>query len=367
MALKLKKSAIKKVREDTPLEKTHTILLVDDEENNLTSLSRILPPSYGVLTAKDGKQALELIRTHDRPSCIHLIISDQRMPRMTGVEFLKQTIPIIPRTIRMILTGFTDIDAIISSINDGQIYKFLTKPVEPQELMVTVQRALEAYELEQKNHLLLDELKVLNASLEQKVAARTRELKETLALVEEKNRLISRHRDKLEYIAKIDGLTDIPNRRRFDEVLADEWRRARRSSTSLSLAMIDIDFFKQFNDTYGHTAGDNCLRQVAQALAGVEKRPGDFIARYGGEEFSAILPESTADKAAAVVQRMKDGIAGLNIPHTGSDVHDRLTVSIGLASMVPHGDNSPEFLVQCADRMLYQAKGNGRNRIEVLL
>ena len=366
MALNLKKSAIDKVRDQAPAEKMHTILLVDDEESNLTSLSRILPPSYGVLTAKDGKQALELIQSHDSPSAIHLIISDQRMPRMTGVEFLKETIPIIPKTIRMILTGFTDIDAIISSINEGQIYKFLTKPVEPQELVVTVQRALEAYELEQKNHRLVEELKVLNASLEHKVTERTRELKETLALVEKKNRQISKHRDKMEYIAKIDGLTDIPNRRRFDEVLADEWRRAKRSSTSLSLAMIDIDFFKQYNDTYGHAVGDTCLRQVAQALSGVEKRPGDFIARYGGEEFAVILPESTADKASAVVSRMRDSIWDLKIPHEGSKIHDRLTVSIGLASMVPHGDNSPELLVQSADRMLYSAKKNGRNRIEIL-
>ncbi len=364
MALKLKRSAVEKIHGETPTVKSHTILLVDDEERNLSALSRILAPHYSLLTAEDGRDALELIKRDETPSRIQLIISDQRMPLMTGVEFLKQTIPIIPRTIRMILTGFTDIDAIIDSINEGRIYKFLTKPIEPQEFLLTVKRAIEAHELEQTNFFLVEELKTLNRSLEQKVSERTFELRKTLEILEEKNRLIISQRDRLEQMAKVDGLTNIPNRRRFDEVFTEEWKRCKRSGAPLAVAMIDIDFFKQYNDTYGHDAGDDCLKRVARALAGAGKRPGDFMARYGGEEFVALLPGSDAGEAFFVAQRIKAGILSLAIEHSGSKICDRLTVSIGLASVVPVEGAEPESVMKRADQMLYKAKKNGRNRIE---
>jgi len=135
-----------KIPESTP--KQHTILLVDDEEENLRFLTELFEKDYNLITAKDGKEALEVIQDDPNPERIHLIISDQRMPNMTGVEFLNRTITILPYTIRMILTGFTDIDAIISSINEGQVYKFITKPTEPNDIVITVKRALEVYDLE---------------------------------------------------------------------------------------------------------------------------------------------------------------------------------------------------------------------------
>ncbi len=140
--------------EEEELIRRHTILIVDDEEYNLSTLHDLLHDEYHVLTATDGQEALELVQKTSDPSQIHLIISDQRMPRMTGVEFLKRTIPIIPKTVRMILTGFTDIDVIIDSINEGQIYKFITKPFENLDLKVTVRRALELFELEDQNIIL---------------------------------------------------------------------------------------------------------------------------------------------------------------------------------------------------------------------
>jgi response regulator RpfG family c-di-GMP phosphodiesterase len=130
--------------------KKFNILLVDDEEANLKALSRILDKDYQVLTANDGTEALEMVQNYENPENIHLIISDQRMPKMTGLDFFKQVYPIIPKTIRIILTGFTDIDAIIGSINEGKIYKYLTKPIEPVDFKITVKRALEAFELEQQ-------------------------------------------------------------------------------------------------------------------------------------------------------------------------------------------------------------------------
>jgi hemerythrin len=147
MALKLKSSAIETLKQKNQQKSRHKILVVDDEEANLRALVSTLENDYEILTATDGSEALELIKSLDKPQDIHLIISDQRMSQMNGVEFLKQTIPLIPNTIRIILTGFTDVEDIISSINEGQIYRFMTKPTEPSDLRVVVKLALETYEL----------------------------------------------------------------------------------------------------------------------------------------------------------------------------------------------------------------------------
>lgn len=149
--------------------KQHTLLLVDDEAANLEALSELLEKEYELITAADGQSALDLVKNDPNPERIHLIISDQRMPGLTGVEFLQETLSIIPQTIRIILTGFIDIDATIDSINKGQVYKFITKPFDPNDLQITVKRALEAYDLEMQNLQLIDELKVLNAQLEKKL------------------------------------------------------------------------------------------------------------------------------------------------------------------------------------------------------
>ncbi len=146
----LTKEAIKKANAARKADKEHTILLVDDEEANLRTLVDLLEDDYHLLVANSGYEALDLIKNDPNPERIHLIISDQRMPRMTGVEFLKQTIPIIPKTIRMILTGFIDLDATLSAINEGKIYKFFTKPLEPQDMLITIKRALDVYNLEKK-------------------------------------------------------------------------------------------------------------------------------------------------------------------------------------------------------------------------
>jgi len=162
MTSKPEKATVDEAIEEESKIKKHTILLVDDEKDNLTWMANLLSTEYDVLIAKDGQGALKLIQNDENPERIHLILSDQRMPQMTGVEFLKRTIPIIPKTIRMIVTGFTDFDSIVKSINDGQVYKFLSKPIDVQELSIAVKRALEVYELEAQNVLLMASNRKLN-------------------------------------------------------------------------------------------------------------------------------------------------------------------------------------------------------------
>lgn len=169
--------------------KEHTILIVDDEEHNLITLSDLLSEEYEILSAASGKDALEVINSCEDPERIHLIISDQRMPEMQGVDFLAKTIPILPKTIRMILTGFTDVEAMISSINEANIYRFVLKPFNQEDMLLTVRRALETYQLEMDNLNLMEELKQTNLNLEKTVEERTYKLKHALEDLKETNKM----------------------------------------------------------------------------------------------------------------------------------------------------------------------------------
>jgi diguanylate cyclase (GGDEF)-like protein len=160
-----------------------------------------------------------------------------------------------------------------------------------------------------------------------------------------------------------DWLTGLANRRRFDEMFQQEWSRARRDETSLGVLMIDIDYFKPFNDTYGHQAGDNCLQRVAKAINGVVHRPGDLPGRYGGEEFVVVLPQTDAAGAALVAEKMRAQVAALRIPHANSRASDRVTISVGAAAMIPPEKSEPAVLIAAADQALYRAKREGRNRV----
>lgn len=166
----------------------------------------------------------------------------------------------------------------------------------------------------------------------------------------------------LKRLASLDGLTAIANRRHFDTVLDDEWRRAVRQGRDLSILMCDIDHFKEYNDSYGHPSGDECLRQVARVLASAMDRGGDLVARYGGEEFVAVLPETSLEGASFVAERMRQAIAQLKLTHGGSPF-GCLTASFGIASAVPGAKSDPLKILAAADRALYQAKQNGRNRV----
>jgi len=162
-----------------------------------------------------------------------------------------------------------------------------------------------------------------------------------------------------------DALTGLANRRHFDAVLVVEWNRAARTQVPLSLLMVDIDHFKEYNDHYGHLTGDRCLQQVAQALHGCARRAGDFVARFGGEEFVLLLPGVAIDEACETAQQCLERMREMLLPHAASSVAAFVTVSIGLASLVPDASSSAASLINAADAAMYRAKSGGRARYEV--
>jgi len=168
----------------------------------------------------------------------------------------------------------------------------------------------------------------------------------------------------LRRLSSMDGLTEIANRRHFNDFLDREWKRAKRCSAEMSLIVCDIDFFKDYNDTYGHLTGDECLKKVADILGRMLKRPSDLVARYGGEEFAVVLPDTSADGAAVVAEALKSGVEALMIPHSKSLVSRYVTISIGVATTTPSQNTSPTELIAAADKALYRAKQEGRNRIK---
>jgi two-component system, sensor histidine kinase LadS len=194
---------------------------------------------------------------------------------------------------------------------------------------------------------LLDSVRASERLLEARVSERTEELNAAMA--------------KLQELSVTDELTGIANRRHFDSALRAEWSRAERAGSSLSLALIDVDRFKKFNDFYGHLQGDDCLRLVAQVLARNASRPGELAARYGGEEFALILPNTSGSDAVLLAERMRTAIVACNIAHAGSEL-GYLTISIGVACVTPCVDASPETLTHAADEALYMAKNAGRNQ-----
>ena len=166
----------------------------------------------------------------------------------------------------------------------------------------------------------------------------------------------------LEELSYQDGLTGVANRRMFDNRFQMEWSNAQRTSQRLSLILLDIDYFKQYNDLYGHVRGDDCLKSVGQALSGAAVRPRDLLARYGGEEFVLLLPETDAQAAAQVAERCRQLIRGQNIQHAHSQVAPLLTISLGVSTLIPGPFDQPQAFLERVDRLLYKAKHQGRNQ-----
>ena len=170
--------------------------------------------------------------------------------------------------------------------------------------------------------------------------------------------------DEVRSLAKVDGLTNIPNRRTFDQFIQDEWKRCQRLKQKICLAMVDLDDFKLLNDTYGHQSGDECLIRVGAILKDFGNRPTDICARYGGEEFVLVWGNTSLAEAKRLSNRLLEQISTLNIPNINSSTAKHLTASIGLAEMIPGKNNEIDELISKADSMLFRAKKNGRNKVE---
>jgi diguanylate cyclase (GGDEF)-like protein len=219
---------------------------------------------------------------------------------------------------------------------------------------------------EQQQSLLLS----FNHKLEQKVQSRTikldqvnQKLQQEINERKQAELKLQQLNEELLRLTMLDGLTGIANRRRFDEYLMQEWQRSAREKFPISLIMIDVDYFKRYNDFYGHQAGDLCLQQIAQTLSNDVKRSTDLVARYGGEEFAVILPNTNLQGATCIAKSICQSIRNQQIPHAESQVSQYVSLSIGVMSVVPEPSSSPNLLIQTTDNLLYQAKQQGRDRI----
>lgn len=322
------------------------ILAVDDRPENLLAIEALLDsPEVEVVKATSGEEALATMLGDD----FALVLLDVQMPEMDGFEAAelmrghKQTrnVPIIFAT-----AISKEQQHVFKGYNSGAV-DYLFKPLDPDILRSKVSVFLQLFRQRR--------------ALQEKTA----QLDTKLCELQEVKRQLERSNAMLERLSTIDGLTGIYNRRRFDEVLELEWRRAIRHQTALALIFSDLDCFKSFNDRYGHLAGDDCLRQAADAMAGVLKRPTDVVARYGGEEFAVILPGTSADSAALLAEQMRAGVEALNIDHACSMVSDAVTLSLGVASIIPERGSAPDQLISAADTALYEAKQTGRNKVVV--
>ncbi|WP_027183677.1 diguanylate cyclase [Desulfovibrio inopinatus] len=337
---------------------TARILLVDDQTANLTSLAGILKPlQVEVDTARSGPEALaKLLRAE-----YALVFLDVQMPEMDGFEVAElmrgsmktRDIPII-----FVTALNTEQKYVFRGYETGAV-DYLFKPLEP---IIVRSKANVFLQLAEKNRQL---------------AAKNRELDKIVGELTETRDALRVANRQLADMALRDGLTGLANRRRFDQVLSGEWTRAIRDGSELSLAMIDIDYFKLYNDAYGHQQGDVCLRRVARALENALKRSTDLLARYGGEEFVAIMPLTDREGARAIGEALRFQVEDMGLVHRMSLIADVVTVSIGLTTIRPQSlsiasadatyvGQAPARFVATADSALYQAKENGRNRVVIL-
>ncbi|MBF0101000.1 MAG: diguanylate cyclase, partial [Desulfobacterales bacterium] len=300
------------------------ILLIDDDEDDFVLTRNLLAKAVvfrfeldWASTYEDGIQAI-IQDKHD------LYLVDYRLGKQSGVEILKESILSGCQKPIIMLTGQGDIDVDLEAMKSGAA-DYLNKRSLNSELL---ERSIR-YAIGRKQAELA--LQTANKNLQELVI--------------------------------IDALTQIANRRRFDEYLTQQWKILQREHRSLSLIMCDIDFFKAYNDTYGHQKGDVCLHTVAQTIQNYVNRPGDLVARYGGEEFAAILPTTDMKGAFYVAEQMRLAVQALQIQHEKSLVDQFVTLSLGVAEIIPRLDQPTELLIERADKALYIAKQQGRNQV----
>lgn len=285
------------------------VLCVDDDNSILKSLERILSVHFSPVLAKDLKEAKSLIAGEN----FVIVIADQTLPDGSGLEFLTELSKTESEAIRVLISGQVEPVELSKSINTGALHRLIIKPWDNDYLLVQMLEALQ-------NHKLLKEKNVL---------AR---------------------------LAITDPITELNNHRRFQDALKIEVQRAQRHNRPVSLLMIDIDHFKHYNDQYGHPAGDRLLADLSKRIL-ASVRTLDIVARYGGEEFAVIMPDTSADDALRVAERIRLAIDGEMFSVFHSPDQAKITVSVGVASLKPNFE-----LVEEADKALYKAKNSGRNR-----
>ena len=310
-------------KRETPL-----VLVVDDQALVRRLLCRaMIKEGYRVIEADDGEPCLALCE-QQLPD---IVLLDAMMPVMDGftccaqlqTRWGEQCPPIL------MITALDQQESVDRAFEVGAI-DYVTKPVHWAVLRQRVRRLLQT-------HWAMNEMRSLTQQLEEA-------------------------NQKLQRLAFVDSLTEIPNRRYFDQCLHDEWRRLTREKAPLSLILWDIDFFKLYNDTYGHPAGDDCLKQVASFICQGLRRPADVAARYGGEEFAAILPNTSVEGATWVAKNIQAQLKAQAIANTRSPLGELVTLSAGVAGIVPHSGSTPAALLSAADEALYRAKQAGRDR-----
>jgi diguanylate cyclase (GGDEF)-like protein len=265
------------------------------------------------------------------------------------------------------ITGYENVEALVAEMNQTQVNLLLGFVVITGIAMLAALWMFSRFLFRPVDTMMRDIARCTQGDLTATVGGRA--LKEFAALADAFNLMtekVNSSIEELQRLSALDGLTGLANRRQFDTVLAREWRRACRNNLDLSVILIDLDYFKLYNDTYGHLAGDDCLQAVARAFSLVVHRPGDLVARYGGEEFVIILPETPAKGALTVANKIQREVARLKLKHSASEVSDIVTISIGITSYPPKNeDGNPSILVAAADTALYRAKAAGRNRVEI--
>ena len=317
----------------------YVVMVVDDEPYIIKSLQRLFRREpYSVVFAGSGAEGLQLLAG---TSSVAVIVSDQRMPQMNGTDFLTGTRELAPEAFRMLLTGDSDIDATVAAMNQGGASHYISKPWQDTELLQAVRDGVRNYHLLQENRR---QFEVIN--------------KQNLELVDLLTKLTDQNSE-LERLASTDVLTGLTNRRRFLDLLDKEYSRSRRYGTLLSVILVDVDHFKQVNDTWGHAAGDEVLKMIARVLGQVV-RETDTAARIGGEEFVILLPETGPEGAAQTAGRLLEVVAATVVPQEQAPGIS-VTISIGVATIST--DQNGEGLLQRADRAMYQAKSKGRNQL----